>query len=213
VLKPSIGRDYAPTGIWDSYFGRVIPTAGDPELARALIAASGETPGKLIFRAPDTPTQQRVGRAVVDSLARAGIQVEFQPIEPSHCYGICPPDWTGDFGSLGWGHDFPSASTVIQPLFTRTTLSSQRFDGSSFPDLSEVDDPSVDAAVDDALSTLDRRQQASKWQALNRQAVESGWVIPTFFGQSQTIAGTKVGPIYRWPAYASWPYAEMAVWE
>ena len=213
VLKPSIGRDYAPTGLWDSSFGRVIPPSGDPELARALIAASGETLPKLIFRAADTPTNQRVGRAVIDSLARAGIQVEFQPIEASHCYRPCQPDMTGDFGAAGWGHDFANASTVIPPLFTRTPSSDQSFDGSSYPDLSQVDDPSVDAAVDDALATLDRGQQAAKWQALNRRAVENAWVIPTFFGQSQTIAGTKVGPIYRWPAYASWPYAEMSVWE
>jgi len=37
------------------------------------------------------------------------------------------------------------------------------------------------------------------------------YVIPTFFGLSQTLAGTKVGPIYRWAAYGSWPYGVMYV--
>jgi hypothetical protein len=37
------------------------------------------------------------------------------------------------------------------------------------------------------------------------------WVLPTFFGLSQTLAGKGVGPIYRWPAYGSWPYGQMGV--
>ena len=80
-------------------------------------------------------------------------------------------------------------------------------------DLGQVDDPAFNDAVDDALMTLDRDEQARMWQALNRRAVEEAWVIPTFFGRSQTIAGTKVAPVYRWPAYSSWPYAEMFVTE
>ena len=41
--------------------------------------------------------------------------------------------------------------------------------------------------------------------------MQNVYVIPTFFGLSQTIAGNKVGPIYRWPAYGSWPYGDMFV--
>ena len=66
-------------------------------------------------------------------------------------------------------------------------------------------------AVEDAIATLDRAEQARKWQALNRESVERAWIIPTFFTRSQNLSGGKVGPIYRWPAYASWPYGVMYV--
>jgi peptide/nickel transport system substrate-binding protein len=106
-----------------------------------------------------------------------------------------------DFGGSGWGADIPSASTVIPPLFTKK----------GGWDLSEVDDPAFNNAVDDALVILDRAEQALKWQALSRHVVENAWVIPTFFGRQQRLAGTNVAPIYLWPAYHSWPYTEMYV--
>ena len=65
--------------------------------------------------------------------------------------------------------------------------------------------------VKDAQSTTDRAEQATKWQALNKTAVDNVWIIPTFFGIAQNMAGTKVGNLYRWPAYGSWPYGELYV--
>jgi len=35
------------------------------------------------------------------------------------------------------------------------------------------------------------------------------FVIPTFFGLAQTMAGTGVGNLYRWAPYSSWPYAQL----
>jgi hypothetical protein len=31
------------------------------------------------------------------------------------------------------------------------------------------------------------------------------------FGLSQTIAGTKIAPAFRWAAYGSWPYAALYI--
>ena len=38
VVKPNIGVDYAPTGLWDGLLGEAIPAEGNPELAIKLIA-------------------------------------------------------------------------------------------------------------------------------------------------------------------------------
>ena len=97
--------------------------------------------------------------------------------------------------------DWPNASTVLPPLLTQK----------GGWDLSQLEDPAVDAAVDAALTELDRTKQQGLWQALNKKSAEDVHTIPTFFGLSQTIAGTKVGPLYRWAAYGSWPYGEMYV--
>ena len=51
------------------------------------------------------------------------------------------------------------------------------------------------------------------WQDLNKYQTEQVFNLPTFFGLSQTIGGTKVGPLYRWAAYGSWPYGELYVSE
>ena len=204
AIKPNIGVDYAPTGLWDTYFGKEIAGTGDPELAKQLIADSGEAAPELVFNFADTPTNQKTAAIIIDSLAKAGITVTPAPLEPGQYYSIVfDPEKSGDFGMGGWGADWPNASTVIPPLFTQK----------GGWDLAQLDDPAVNAAVDAANAELDRAKQATMWQAINKQSAEQMWHIPTFFGLTQTIGGTKVGPIYRWSAYGSWPYGEMYVTE
>ncbi|MEO8273392.1 MAG: ABC transporter substrate-binding protein [Chloroflexota bacterium] len=200
VLKPNIGLDYAPTGLWTTSFGQPVPDSGDPVLARKLIQDSGEVVPTLTFTTPDTPVNKKIVAVVIASLAAAGVSVEYMP----PCYGYCSIVFAQDraaFGSGGWGADWPSASTVIPALFS---------DAGGW-DLSNVADPAFNAAIRDVEATADRAERAQKWQALNRRAVENGWVIPTFFSRSYRMAGTNVGPIYQWPAYQSWPYAEMYI--
>jgi len=202
LIKPNIGVDYAPTGFWDSFFGEKVPDAGDPTLAKKLISESGEAAPKLTFNFADTPTNQKTAAIVISSLGKAGFTVTPNPIEPGKYYSVVfDPANPGQFGTGGWGADWPNASTVIPPLLTQK----------GGWDLSQLDDKDLNAKVEAAQVELDRTKQAALWQALNKQASEQVYTIPTFFGLSQTLAGTKVGPIYRWPAYGSWPYGEMYV--
>jgi peptide/nickel transport system substrate-binding protein len=201
-VKPNIGADYAPTGFWDSYFGQAVPATGDPVLAAKLIADSGEAAPSLDFNFADTPTNEKTAAIVISSLGKAGITVTPKPLEPGKYYSIVfDPAKAGDFGTGGWGADWPNASTVLPDLFTQK----------GGWDLSQVDDPQYNADVQTALSTLDRTAQEGLWQALNKTATQNVYAIPTFFGVAQDLAGTKVGGLYRWPAYGSWPYGQMYV--
>jgi len=203
LVKPNIGGDYAPTGFWtkDGPFGKDIPDSGDPELAKKLIADSGEAAPTLVFNHADTPTGNKVAAIVIASLGKAGITVTPAPLEPGKYYSIVFGDAAGDFGTGGWGADWPNASTVIPPLLT--------VEGGW--DLSRLDDAAFNAKVKAAATELDREKQKTLWQALNKEAAEMVYTIPTFFGLSQTFAGTKIAPVYRWAAYGSWPYGAMYV--
>ena len=99
-----------------------------------------------------------------------------------------------------------TASTVVPPIFTLK----------GGWDVSQVDDKDFNAQVDDALSTLDRAEQAKKWQDLNKLAMQNVYVIPTRFGMAQFMGGTGIrvagqDALYAWPAYGSWPYAALWV--
>lgn len=204
AIKPNIGVDYADTGYYTDLFGAPVPPQGDPALAKKLIADSGEAAPTLTWNFADRPVGQQYFAVVQSSLARAGITVNPGAIPPGDYYKVVfdpKNELTGEFGNTGWGADWPNASTVIAPLYTEV----------GGWDLSKVNDAAFTSAIQDALGTLDRAAQATKWQALNKEAVQKGWIIPTFFGRSQTLAGTKVGPVYRWPAYGSWPYGIMYV--
>jgi peptide/nickel transport system substrate-binding protein len=200
AIKPNIGQDYAATGLWDSLLGQKVPDNGDPNFAKQLL---GGTPAPaLTFDFPDTPTNNKAAAIVIDSLGKAGFKVTGNPIEAGQYYSVVfDPQKAHEFGTGGWGADWPNASTVIPPLFTQ--------EGGW--DLSQVDDADFNTKVKAAAVEVDRGKQATMWQDLNKQAVQNMWIIPTTFGLSQTLAGNKVGPIYRWPAYGSWPYGEMYV--
>lgn len=202
LVKPNIGGDYAPTELWTSYFGQPVPDNGDPVLAKKLIDESGVPAPTLVFNFADTPVGGKNAAIVIASLAKAGITVTPAPLESGKYYSIVfNPATSGDFGTGGWGADWPNASTVLPPLLTQK----------GGWDLSQLDDPAINAAADAALTELDRPTQQGLWQALNKTAAQNMYTIPTFFGLSQTIGGTKVGPLYRWAAYGSWPYGEMYV--
>jgi peptide/nickel transport system substrate-binding protein len=211
AIKPNIGPDYAPTGLWEDLLGQPIPDKGDPEFAKQLIKDSGEAAPSLTVDFADTPTNGKSAAIIIDSLGKAGITVTPNPIESGKYYSVVfDPTSAHDFGFGGWGADWPNASTVIPPLFTQK----------GGWDLSKLDDADFNAKVEEAQVELDRTKQEALWQALNKEAVLNMYVIPTFFGLAQNIAGTGVGAdlsgtgagdLYRWPAYGSWPYAQMYV--
>jgi peptide/nickel transport system substrate-binding protein len=206
AIKPNMGIDYADTGLYTGLYGKPIPPGGDPAFAEEMIAASGEPMEDLLWNYGDTPAGQLHFAALQASLARAGITVTPGALPTGDYYNIVfdpTNEQTGHFGNTGWGPDFPNAATVIAPLYTQV----------GGWDLSQVEDEAFEAKIEEALGTLDREEQAKLWQALDKEAVEKAWIIPTFFTYSQTMGGGQVGPIYRWPAYGSWPYGIMYVTE
>jgi peptide/nickel transport system substrate-binding protein len=202
VIKPNIGQDYAPTGWAEDLFGEPIPPEGNPDLATRLLADSGETDLSLDYNYVTNATNDQAAAIVKQSLERVGFTINLKPLEQSAYYNVVfDPDQAGDFGTNGWGPDWPNASTVIPPIYTQA----------GGWDVSQVDDADFNAKVQDALGTIDRAEQAKKWQDLNKEAALHVWTIPTRFTLSQVITGNKVGATYSWPPYGSWPYAEMYV--
>jgi peptide/nickel transport system substrate-binding protein len=202
VIKPNIGQDYAPTGMWEGLLGETIPATGNPEYAKQLIAESGEPMPTVTFDYPNSPTNEKAASIVVASLEKAGITAKPNPIEAGQYYAVVfDPEKAHEIINAGWGPDWPNASTVIPELFTP---------GGGF-NLSQVDDPDFVAQVDAAKIEQDRAAQATQWQELNKFAMEQVYAVPTRFGRDQRLPGEKVGNAYLWPAYGSWPYGQMYV--
>jgi peptide/nickel transport system substrate-binding protein len=213
-IKPNIGQDYAETHLWEASgpFGRDIPDTGDTEFAQQLIAESGEAAPTLTWQYISTPVSDKGAGIIQDSLQKAGFTVNLSIIPGNRyaCYfdAACQTE----FQSTGWGPDWPNASTVIGPLFTQDggwDISRVGMKGDG-PDPGGPDQDYVDA-VHANYALTDRQAQAAEWQRLNALATERMFAIPTFFGLAQNIAGDKVGNLYRWGPYGSWPYAILYV--
>ena len=67
---------------------QAIPDEGDVELAKKLIAESGEPMPELTYQFPQTPVNEKVAASIQSSLAKAGITVKLEPIEAGQYYGI-----------------------------------------------------------------------------------------------------------------------------
>lgn len=200
VIKPNIGPDYAATGMWTDMFGKAVPDTGDPDLAKQLIAESGQAAPALTYDYRQSAVADQGAAIIKQSLELAGFQVTANPIS-AHYYTVVFGDGAHELINAGWGADWPNAKTVVAPLFTVK----------GGWDLSRAEDPAYNAAVDAAAAETDRTAQEKMWQDLNKQATENVWAIPTTFGLTQTLAGNKVAPAYRWAAYGSWPYGAMYV--
>jgi peptide/nickel transport system substrate-binding protein len=202
VVKPNIGQDYAPTGLWDTLLGQKIPDNGDPAYAKQLIAESGAPMPTLTYDYPSTPTNDKRAGALVTALAAAGITVKPNPIETGQFYGVVlDPKKEHDLVYVGWGPDWPNASTVIPELFTPA---------GGFP-LSQYNNADFNAKVKTALGELDRSKQATMWQQLNAEAAQQALTVPFLFGKQQRLHGSKVGGAYLWGPYGSWNYADLYV--
>ena len=203
VVKPNIGADYAPTGLWDGLLGEAVAPEGNPELAKKLIADSGEPfPQPFVFDYGQSETNDKAAGSLVASLARAGIVVTLNPIEPGAYYGVVlDPEKQGSMSAAGWGPDWSNASTVLPELFAAN---------GGF-NLSQWDDEAFLAESDAAKVITDRAEQAKAWQALGKKSMELALALPTRFGKEQRIHGSKVNGAYIWGPYGSWPYAALSV--
>ena len=203
VIKPNIGVDYAPTGLWDGLLGEAIPAEGNPELAIKLIAESGEPfPQPFVIDYGQSETNDKAAASLVASLARAGIVATPNAIEPGAYYGVVlDPAKQGSMSASGWAPDWSNASTVIPELFAAN---------GGF-NLSQWTDEAFTAESDAAKVITDRAEQAKAWQALSKQSMELALALPTRFGKEQRIVGSKIGGAYIWGPYGSWPYASLSV--
>lgn len=211
AVKPNIGIDYAPTGVWETLLGEKVPDTGNVALAKKLIAESGQTPPEIVFdygKAKDDATADKAAAIAKSSFEAAGFKVKLNPIESSAYYPtVLDPAKQGSVSAGGWGPDWLNASTVIPELFTA---------GGGF-NLSQYDDKAFAEKVAKAKTTLDRNEQAKQWQELNKESVAQALIIPRLFGKEQLIFGKKVktatygGKPYTSPAFGGPTFADLYV--
>ena len=177
TVKPNIGVDYAPTGLWTDLLGQPIPDAGDPEYAKKLIAESGETPPTIRYQYRESTPASKLNAGVFKtSLEKAGFKVELESLPLGDYYTILFDDKKAhEAMNLGWGADWPNAGTVLGPLFA----------GGGSWNLSRTNDPTFNEKFKTAQTTLDKATQAKLYQELNAYSMQQGWAIPTLFENDQ----------------------------
>lgn len=204
IISPLLATDYAPTKVVGPGSPDFKPI-GNPTKAKALLAAAKAKGGACLAEANrvtsegftvDVAKSATLADTIpinTEAFARAGIVINFNQIEPGSYYStVFDPAKQSDMSSGGWAADWANASTVIPELFT----SAGGFN------LTQNDaDPAYaafEAKVKAAMLETNRAKQAVLWKALDKAAMANFWVMPTRFGKSQIVWGSKVGNAFFW---------------
>ena len=202
ALGGRLGAVAATTYIAPGIPGRVDYDLYPTDAAAASAALAGKSVGPLILLAANDTASQAVAQAVQQSLSEAGLTVTIDPQE-SEVYAERATQGDGstyDLAIGSWNADFPSANAYIQPLF-----SSSEIGGGGF-NISRYSNAEVDAAIAEAVATLDTDEAGAKWAAIDRQIADEVPVVPLANRRNSFLAGSGVTGFFveSYPAYPNY---------
>jgi peptide/nickel transport system substrate-binding protein len=167
-------------------------STGDTAEALATLHRTGRTlpvPVRVAYRS--TPTADKAMAALVNGWEAAGFAIELQPIEDDYFAAISEPGRTRetDVFWANWAPAWPSASTVIPPLFeSRLNLS----DSGTGRDFGAFADARVNTEIARIAALKDPAQQAEAWSRLDASLVERVAYIALAQRRSLYLAGSAV---------------------
>ncbi|MCX4764748.1 ABC transporter substrate-binding protein [Streptomyces sp. NBC_01275] len=185
LISPTVSGYDAAFDPW----GKKKKPAGDPAKAKKLLEEAGKVGMKLTFGYINTPEGQQYSTAMAAGLEKAGFDVQRQEIPAETYYDqVSKLDNDYDIFHTAWGADWPSASTVIPPLYDGRAIA----DGAQ--NYSQVNDPKINSEIDRINKVTDPQQAAADWEKLDQYIVKDVVnVVPTAYYKQTQIAGSKIG--------------------
>ncbi|MQY34998.1 putative D,D-dipeptide-binding periplasmic protein DdpA [Streptomyces sp. RB17] len=170
-------------------WGKKKAPGGDAAKAKALLQKAGKLNMKLTFGYINTPEGQQYSTAMAAGLKKAGFNVQRQEIPAETYYDqVSKLNNNYDIFHTAWGADWPSASTVIPPLYDGRVIA----DGAQ--NYSQVNDPKINSEIDRINTITDPVKSAAEWEKLDQYIVKDVVnVVPTAYYKQVQIAGSKVG--------------------
>ncbi|MFJ8541446.1 ABC transporter substrate-binding protein [Streptomyces sp. NPDC093586] len=170
-------------------FGKKKKPAGDPVKAKKLLEEAGKVGMKLTFGYINTTEGQQYSTAMAAGLEKAGFNVQRQEIPAETFYDqVSKLDNNYDIFHTAWGADWPSASTVLPPLYDGRQIA----EGAQ--NYSQINDPHVNQEIDRINTITDPVKAAAEWEKLDKYLLtEVVNVVPTAYYKQVQIAGSKIG--------------------
>lgn len=182
------------------------PDAGDPAKAKQLLTQAGvKMPYPINFTySGGTPTSQKMAAVLKAGWEKAGFKVTLNELTDTYYDVIQNPSNATkyDVTWASWGADWPSASTVIPPLFdSRVNLSS----ASNGQDYGYYENPAMNKKFDEALSQTDLQKQAASWGDLDEALAKDVAYIPLAYSKFFLMWGSGVKGWIDNPAFSNYP--------
>jgi len=163
---------------------------GDPVKAKALLKEANAIGQKLVIAYQQSDTQVKVAVAIKNALEAAGFQVVNKQVDKSTFYSqIGKLDNGFDLMGAGWSPDWPNGYSVFYPCWDGKNIG----DGRS--NYAQLNDPSINKAIEAASKIADVEQANKAWGAVDRQIMELAPVVPDYNKIRNWMYGSKVGNV------------------
>ncbi|UQA92105.1 ABC transporter substrate-binding protein [Streptomyces halobius] len=185
---------YMPTTLFDGKQPDTlkIPATGDAEKAKQLLKEAGKPNG---FSTKITVSTGDKGRAeaIQQSLAKAGIKVTIETVDPSAFYATIG-DTTNrtDMVYTGWCPDYPSGSTFLPFVFDGRYIKEKGNSGNH----SLFRDKATMKRMDEIAAMTDVKQADKAWRQLDGEILAKAPAVPVLMRRWPLVLGTNIAGAY-----------------
>ncbi|MER6519370.1 ABC transporter substrate-binding protein [Streptomyces sp. NPDC001553] len=173
-----------------------IPPAGDPAKAKELLKAAGKEKLKVSF-AVSTGDKGKA-EAIQQGLARAGVEVVIDTIDPGAYYDVIGDlSTTPDMTLAGWCPDYPSGSTWIPFVFDGRTVKEKGNQGN----YSQFRDEATTKRIDEINAMADAGQAERAWIALDAEIMKKSPSVPVLLERKPLLIGTNIAGAFGHPVW------------
>jgi peptide/nickel transport system substrate-binding protein len=174
---------------FDLYDAQKTP-GGNPEKAKALLKEAGKLGQKLVIAYQQSDTQVKVAVAVKNALEAAGFTVVNKQVDKSTFYTqIGKIDNDFDLFGAGWSPDWPNGYSVFYPCWSGKNI------GDGRNNYAQLNDPSVNKAIDAASKIPDVEEANKAWGNVDKMIMELAAAVPDYHKIRNYLYGSKVGNV------------------
>jgi peptide/nickel transport system substrate-binding protein len=171
--------------------------AGDVTKAKELMKDAGYANGmysgpQVTMVADNTPPGSDTAKVVAADLAKIGMDAKIISVTHSTMYtkycnvpknepDICP--------NVGWLPDFHEPQAILDATFNGKNILPSN--NSNWPLLN---DPTINAAMDQGVKTLDPQTRYEQWGKIDDQVVETAGAVPWLWENFPTLFSSRVVP-------------------
>jgi peptide/nickel transport system substrate-binding protein len=180
-----------------------LSSTGDVEAAKALLEESGATtPYPIKFTYSKSDTADKIAAVLKENWDAAGFKVTLDPLTDTYYDVISRPDKDSDVMMAGWGADWPSAMTVLPPLFDSRPNFSSTTCGNNYGCYQSDE---FEGLIDQAANSTDIDEQNDFLIQADAVLGEDVAYIPLYILKNYYIRGSKVTGYQITPSTSMYP--------
>lgn len=177
--------------------------AGDPDAAAQLLKDAGvKTPYPITFTYSKSDTADKIAAVLKEAWDKAGFDTTLDPLTDTYYDVISKPDKDTDMMMAGWGPDWPSAMTVLPPLFDSRPNFSSTTCGQNYGCYQSDE---FEGLVDQAANSADVDEQNGYLTQADEVLGNDVAYVPLYVLKNYYIRGSKVTGYEITPSTSMYP--------